>query len=112
MRGNWNVSHAVSQQVFRVTTFCINTCFQSFSTLIIWAEIQPMSQQAAAASLNMSVSVHALFLTRALDAVQSRVICRRSQQKRNGQDEQEERRAAFISSRFRYARVKVTIVMH
>jgi len=32
--GNWNVRQAVSQQVFRVTTFCINTCFQSFSTLI------------------------------------------------------------------------------
>jgi len=27
--GNWNVSQAMSQQVFRVTTFCINTCFQS-----------------------------------------------------------------------------------
>jgi len=34
MCGNWNVSQAMSQQVFRVTTFCINTCFQSFSTLI------------------------------------------------------------------------------
>jgi len=33
MCGNWNVGKAVSQQVFRVTTFCINTCFQSFSTL-------------------------------------------------------------------------------
>jgi len=33
MCGNWNVSQAVSQRVFRVTTFCINTCFQSFSTL-------------------------------------------------------------------------------
>jgi len=32
--GNWNVRQAMSQQVFRVTTFCINTCFQSFSTLI------------------------------------------------------------------------------
>ena len=31
--GNWNVRQAMSQQVFRVTTFCINTCFQSFSTL-------------------------------------------------------------------------------
>jgi len=34
MCGNWNVRQAVSQQVFRVTTFCVNTCFQSFSTLI------------------------------------------------------------------------------
>ena len=33
MCGNWNVRQAVSQQVFRVTTFCIITCFQSFSTL-------------------------------------------------------------------------------
>jgi len=31
--GNWNVGQTVSQQVFRVTTFCIITCFQSFSTL-------------------------------------------------------------------------------
>jgi len=30
---SWNVRQALSQQVFRVTTFCINTCFQSFSTL-------------------------------------------------------------------------------
>jgi len=34
MCGNWNVRQAMSHQVFRVTTFCINTCFQSFSTLI------------------------------------------------------------------------------
>jgi len=34
MCGNWNVKQAMSQQVFRVTTFCVNTCFQSFSTLI------------------------------------------------------------------------------
>ena len=33
MCDNWNVRQAVSQQVFRVTTFCVNTCFQSFSTL-------------------------------------------------------------------------------
>jgi len=32
--GNWNVRQATSQQVFRVTTFCIYTCFQSFSTMI------------------------------------------------------------------------------
>jgi len=34
MCGNWNVRQAMSQQVFRVTTFCVNTCFQPFSTLI------------------------------------------------------------------------------
>jgi len=34
MCGNWNVRQAMSQQVFRLTTFCVNTCFQSFSTLI------------------------------------------------------------------------------
>ena len=34
MCGNWNVRQAVSQQVFRLTTFCINTCFQSFLALI------------------------------------------------------------------------------
>jgi len=33
-RGNLNVRQAMLQQVFRVTIFCINTCFQSFSTLI------------------------------------------------------------------------------
>jgi len=31
--GNWNVRQAMSQQMFRVTIFYINTCFQSFSTL-------------------------------------------------------------------------------
>jgi len=69
MCGNWNVRQAMSQQVFiRVTTFCINTCFQSFfdtdqsHSAPRCAEIQPMSQQAAAASLNMSISVHALLL--------------------------------------------------
>jgi len=34
MCGNWNVRQAKSQQVFGVTTFCVNTCFQSFSSLI------------------------------------------------------------------------------
>jgi len=33
MCGNWNVRQAMSQQVFRVTTFCVSTQFQSFSTL-------------------------------------------------------------------------------
>jgi len=34
LSGNWNVRQAMWQQVFRVTTFCISTCFQSFSTWI------------------------------------------------------------------------------
>ena len=32
--GNWNARQAMSQQVFRVTTFCISTRFQSFSSLV------------------------------------------------------------------------------
>ena len=34
MCGNWNARQAMLQQVFRVITFCVNTCFQSFPTLI------------------------------------------------------------------------------
>ena len=34
MCGSWNVRQAMSQKVFTVTIFCINTCLQSFSTLI------------------------------------------------------------------------------
>ena len=34
MCGNWNIRQATLQQVFKVTTFCIKTCFQTFSTLI------------------------------------------------------------------------------
>jgi len=34
MCGNWNVKQATSQQVFKVTTFCTDTCFQSLSPLI------------------------------------------------------------------------------
>ena len=34
MCGNWNVRQEMSQQVFTLTTFCINTCYQSFTTLI------------------------------------------------------------------------------
>ena len=34
MCGNWNVRQAMSQQVFRVTIFCIKLCFQSFSIQI------------------------------------------------------------------------------
>jgi len=34
MYGNWNVRQATSQQVLKVTTFCTDTCFQSFSPVI------------------------------------------------------------------------------
>jgi len=34
MCGNWNVRQATSQQLFKVTTFCTDTRFQSFSPLI------------------------------------------------------------------------------
>jgi len=34
MCGNWNVRQATSQQVFKVTIFRTDTCFQSFSSLI------------------------------------------------------------------------------
>jgi len=34
---NWNVRQAMSRQLFRVTTFCFNTCFQSF--LILFGRI-------------------------------------------------------------------------
>ena len=34
MCDNWNVRQAMPQQLFRVTAFCINTGFRSFSTLI------------------------------------------------------------------------------
>ena len=33
-RTGCGVATGMSQQVFRVTTFCISTCFQSFSTLV------------------------------------------------------------------------------
>ena len=74
MCGNWNVRQAMPQQVFRVATFCVNTCFQFFDTVRShstprYAVIQPMSQQAVAASLNTSISIHALLLLRAPDAV-------------------------------------------
>ena len=54
--GNWDIRHATSQQVFKVTTFSMDTCFQSFFAndqlhhTPRSAEIQPMSQQAAAAT--------------------------------------------------------------
>jgi len=34
MRENWNVRQATSQQVFKLATFCTDTCFQSFPPLI------------------------------------------------------------------------------
>ena len=34
MCGKWNVRQATLQQVFKVTTFCMDTCFQSFLPLI------------------------------------------------------------------------------
>ena len=50
MCGKWNVRQAKLQKMFKVTTFCTDTCFQSFSPLINCiahhtAESQPMSQQ-------------------------------------------------------------------
>ena len=54
MCGKWNVRQATLQQMFKVTTFCTATCFQSFfATDQLYhppcsAEIQPMSQQDAA----------------------------------------------------------------
>ena len=56
MCGNWNVMQATSEQVFKVTTFCTDTCFQSFFATDQLhspprcAEIQPMSQQDASAT--------------------------------------------------------------
>ena len=32
--GKWNVRQATLQQMFKVTTFCTDTCFQSFSPMI------------------------------------------------------------------------------
>ena len=32
--GKWNIRQVTLQQVFKVTTFCTDTCFQSFSPLI------------------------------------------------------------------------------
>jgi len=48
---NRNVRQTTSQQVFKLTTFCTDTCFQSFSPLINCSvEIQPMSQQDVSAT--------------------------------------------------------------
>ena len=56
MCGNLNVKQATSQQVFKLTTFCMDTHFQSFSPLInrivhhVLLKFSP-SQQAASATL-------------------------------------------------------------
>ena len=56
MCDNWNVRQAMSPQVFKVTTFCMVACSQSFPTLISRTvhhavlKFSPMSQQAAAAT--------------------------------------------------------------
>ena len=56
MCGNWNVKQATSKQMFKVTTFCMDTRFQSFSPLInrivhnAVLKFSKMSQQAAAAT--------------------------------------------------------------
>jgi len=69
--GNLNVRHATTYKVFKVTTLYMDTCYQSFRN---WssasstrpprsAEIQPMSQQAAAATRPYSgvvLSIHTL----------------------------------------------------
>ena len=62
---NWNVKQGPSQQVLKVTTFCMDTCFQYFLPLIsrmIHHAVQKFStsQQATAASWNSPVSIHAL----------------------------------------------------
>jgi len=68
MCGSCNVRQAMSQQVFRVTTFCINTCFQSFSTMYSHAvhhamlKFSPHCNKPLPASLNTSISIHALLL--------------------------------------------------
>ena len=55
MCGNWDVKQATSQQVFKVTTFCTDTCFHFIATDQLHcpprsAENQPMSEQDASAT--------------------------------------------------------------
>ena len=50
MRGKWNVRQATLQQMYKVTTFCTDICFQSFTSDQLYhppcsAQIQPVSQQ-------------------------------------------------------------------
>ena len=65
-RGNWNVRQAMLQQVFRVTIFCINTCFQSFSTLICrvvhHAVLKFSPRRNKPQPLNTSISIHVILL--------------------------------------------------
>jgi len=84
MCGNWNVRQAMSQQVFKVTTFCADTCFQFFrpwstasSTMLCWNSADVATRRFC----NLSVcimgwySIHAV-LQHALDAVIYRVKVR------------------------------------
>jgi len=52
MCGNWNARQAASQQEFKVTTFCVDTLFQSVATdqSHRTPRCADMSQQAAAAT--------------------------------------------------------------
>ena len=64
MCGNWNVRKAM----FRVTTFCINTCFKCFSTLFSRVvhhavlKFSPCRNKPLPHVLNTSVSIHSLLL--------------------------------------------------
>jgi len=64
MCSNWSVRQAPSQQVFKASTFCMDTCFQSFlpliGRLVHYAVLKFSPIEAAATSLNRSVSIHAL----------------------------------------------------
>jgi len=68
MCGNWNVRQAVSQQVFKATTFYVNTCFQSFSTLIsrivhhVVLKFSPCRNKPLPQASIMSISIHTLLL--------------------------------------------------
>ena len=70
MCSNLNVRQATSQQVFKVTTFCRDTCFQSFSPLINrilhHAVLKFSTSQADAATRLIRIadwySIHALLL--------------------------------------------------
>ena len=72
MCGNWNVRQAVSQRVFRVTTFCMNTCFQSLSTLIshvVGPTPRSLCRRRNKLLPQASTRPHTLLLQRATDAV-------------------------------------------
>ena len=82
MCGNWDVKQATSQQVFKVTTFCTDTCFHFIATDQLHcpprsAEIQFMSQQSLPQLVRIadSYSIHAL-LQHAPDVVIYRVEVR------------------------------------